>query len=171
MKPPASHKPLCEQRVWKRKLFFSTHTKHVSASHSMHNPSFHIKAKSNIFFYIHTDIMSFRGEEEARIERKSMESSTGFFFFSPTISTHFIILQSLQPGRICILSLHSLFHYPSFFLNLSKMSYPSHSGRNESRHFTCQLLQTCSKILVATVHLLFFSLTPIPGNKLRAFSN
>lgn len=83
MKPPASHKPLCEQRVWKRKLFFSTHTKHVSASHSMHNPSFHIKAKSNIFFYIHTDIMSFRGEEEARIERKSMESSTGFFFFFP----------------------------------------------------------------------------------------
>lgn len=112
MKPPASHKPFCKQRIRKRKLFFPTHTKHVSASHSMHNSSFHIKAKTNVSFYISTDIMSIRGEEEARIERISRESFTEFFFFPPTTSTHFIILQSLQLGRIC----SSL---PAFTLSLS----------------------------------------------------
>lgn len=81
MNPPASHKPFCEQRIRKRKLFFPTHTKHVSTSHSMHNSSFHIKAKSNIFFYISADIMSVRREEEARIETKSMESFMGLFVF------------------------------------------------------------------------------------------
>lgn len=111
MKPPASHKPFCKQRIRKRKLFFPTHTKHVSASHSMHNSSFHIKAKTNVSFYISTDIMSIRGEEEARIERISRESLTGFFS-PPTTSTYFIILQSLQLGRIC----SSL---PAFTLSLS----------------------------------------------------
>lgn len=88
----ASHKPfLCEQRIRKRKLFIPTHTKLVSASHSEHNSSFHIKAKSNIFFYNSTDIMSIGGRRRRKEEqKKKWNQQVVFFFFSPT--QHFTVL-------------------------------------------------------------------------------
>lgn len=97
----ASHKPfLCEQRIRKRKLFIPTHTKLVSASHSEHNSSFHIKAKSNIFFYNSTDIMSIGGRRRRKEEQKKKwnQQVVCFFFFSPT--QHFTVLWSFQPRRI-----------------------------------------------------------------------
>lgn len=44
IRSPASLKPLSEQRRRKRKLFFPTHSKLVSARHSEPNSSFQIKA-------------------------------------------------------------------------------------------------------------------------------
>jgi len=75
-----SLKPLSEQRLRKRKLFFPTHRKLISASHSEHNSSLQIKAKSNIFFYISTDIISMGGREGRQNRKKNHHGiSTGFF--------------------------------------------------------------------------------------------
>lgn len=142
---PASHKPfLCEQRIRKRKLFIPTHTKLVSASHSEHNSSFHIKAKSNIFFYNSTDIMSIGGRRRRKEEQKKKWNQQVFFFF-PNTTFHSPMIFSAQTNfqfSTCI-----AFHYPSSPLNLSKTSYPSCSGTSEFRHFRSHLIQTCSNSL------------------------
>lgn len=79
---PASLKPLSEQRLRNRKLFFSAHSKLVSASHSKCNSSFQIKAKSHTFFYISSDI-SLRGRRGGgRKNRKKTPCNHHFFFLN-----------------------------------------------------------------------------------------
>lgn len=103
----ASHKPfLCEQRIRKRKLFIPTHTKLVSASHSEHNSSFHIKAKSNIFFYNSTDIMSIGGRRRRKEEQKKKWNQQVVFFFPQHNISQSYDLFSLD--EFSVLYLHSL---------------------------------------------------------------
>lgn len=117
IKSPASLKPLSEQRLRKRKLFFSAHSKLVSASHSKCNSSFQIKAKSHTFFYISTDIITWGGdeEEEGRTEKKKPCNQHVFLkllhstFHSPMISLakNFVPSQ-IQPVIIALPSSTSL---------------------------------------------------------------
>lgn len=156
----ASHKPfLCEQRIRKRKLFIPTHTKLVSASHSEHNSSFHIKAKSNIFFYNSTDIMSIGGRRRRKEEqKKKWNQQVVFFFFFPNTTFHSPMIFSAQTNfqfSTCI-----PFHDPSSLLNLSKINYPSCSGTSEFRHSCSHLIQTCSEFPMAPCISYFALLTP-----------
>lgn len=80
IKSPASLKPLSEQRLRKRKLFFPTHRNLYQLVIQSVTPPF----KSNIFFYISTDIISRRGRGgggRRKNRKKTPWNQHGLVFF------------------------------------------------------------------------------------------